>query len=112
SGWRPSPGDERETFEELVLLAATEAPLSVAALHPLLPPAVRVERMRAQVSGRVNDIAFSPTRPMIAIGTGARRVVLWNLQRGAKEAVMDGFDHSVGRVVLMPDETLLCAERT
>jgi len=110
SGWKPEIGDERMTFEELVSLASAGIVMSVEEVNRVLPPAV--QRARARVSGRVNDVAFSPIRPVIAIGTGQRKVVLWNFQLAQCERVLDGFEHSVGRVTFMPDGTLLCGERT
>jgi WD40 repeat protein len=74
-----------------------------------LPPAVL--RARARVSGRVNDVAFSPSRPLIAVGTGVRKLVLWDFQRGDRAETHGGFAHSIGRVAFTADDALLCAER-
>jgi WD40 repeat protein len=75
-----------------------------------LPAAV--QRARVRVTGRVNNVAFAPIRPVIAIGTGQRKLVLWNFQQAQREQVFDAFDHSIGRVAFTPGGTLVCAERT
>lgn len=110
SGWQPKGSDGQATFAELVSLASVEMVTSGEEVSRFLPPAV--QRARARVSGRVNDVAFSPVRPLIAIGTGQQKVVLWNFQRGEREAVIREFERSVGRVTFTDDDILLCAERT
>ena len=64
------------------------------------------------MKGRVNAIAFSPVRPLLAVGTGRRQLVLWDFERGERERALDHFEHSIGRVAFMPDGSLLAAERT
>ena len=76
--------DARAAFDSLAPLATDEL-LSEKRLSEGLPPAVA--RARTRVPGRVNDVAFSPTRPLIAVGTGSRRLVLWNYQAAAREQV-------------------------
>ncbi|MBI3946287.1 MAG: hypothetical protein HY321_10240, partial [Armatimonadetes bacterium] len=110
AGWRPDGPDERSTFEGLGALAAGEMMLSHEEAKRVLPPAVR--RALASASARVNDIAFCPTRPSIAIGTSLGRVVLWDFQRAAHDAMLSGFPHSIGRVAFTGDGTLICGERT
>jgi len=110
AGWRPESGDEQEALAQLTELAATEMAMSSEEISRFLPPAI--ERARVRVAGRVNDVAFAPNRQVIAIGTGQRKVALWNFQRGAMERALDGFNHALGRVVFLADGTLLCAERT
>jgi hypothetical protein len=108
-GWRPERPDERAAFESLAPLA-TGKMLSEKQLSEKLPPAVA--RAHTRVPGRVNDVTFSPTRPLIAVGTGRRKLVLWNYQTASREQVFRDFRHSIGRVAFTPDDTLLCAERT
>jgi hypothetical protein len=107
--WQPQREDERATFEHLAELAAFDLAAGEELGQPLPPAALRA---RARVSGRVNDVAFSPRRPLIAIGTGRRKVVLWNYQKGAVERVHGGFKHSIGRVAFTHDDVLLCSERS
>lgn len=109
SGWRPAREDDRVTFVRLAELASG-AIAEDESLTRQLPPAV--QRARVRVSGRVNDVAFSPRRPLIAIGTGRRKLVLWDFQKGQRGQVLGGFDHSIGRVAFSRDDTLWCAERT
>jgi len=110
NSWKPEMPDERATFDELVSLASAEMAMSGEEVSRLLPPAA--QRAWARVPGRINDVAFSPARPVIAIGTAQRKVVLWNFQKAEQERVLDGFDHSIGRVTFTQDDVLLCAERT
>jgi hypothetical protein len=112
NGWRPEGGDDRDVFEKLTLLAGKDLPMPTTEeeLKRLFPPALL--QARAWVPGRINDVAFSPARPVIAIGTGGRKVVVWNYQRAERERVMGDFEHSVGHVTFASDNTLLCAERT
>ncbi len=126
SEWRPQDRDV-PVFEELVSFVRRGLPvhedqieqLFSSALRQaqasmpesqLLPPAVL--RATAQVPGRINSVAFSPTRPVIAVGTGRRKVVLWNYQRAERERVLGGFKRSIGPVTFTGDGALLCAERT
>ncbi|MCR4413718.1 MAG: WD40 repeat domain-containing protein, partial [Thermoguttaceae bacterium] len=73
-----------------------------------LPPAVRCAR--ASAHGPVNDVAFSPHLPLIAVGTAAQRLVLWNFQRGERVRLLTGFERSIGRVAFTQTDLLLCAE--
>jgi HEAT repeat protein len=110
SGWTPDKDDEQETLAELYEMVSADMVVSSEEMNRYLPPAVR--RAYARVKGRVNDVAFSPVAQVLAIGTGSRKVVLWNYHHGMIERTLDGFGHSIGRVVFMPDGSLLCAERT
>jgi hypothetical protein len=108
--WQPASELDRNLLQELIALALAEIVSSEQEFCRLLPPAVRCAG--ARVVSRANSVSFSPSEPIVAIGTNARKVVLWNFQRARIEHVIDGFDRSVGRVVFMPNGTLVCAERT
>jgi HEAT repeat protein len=110
SGWLPDREDDRAVFRTLATLATRNLPDSIEEIDRHLPPAVR--RAQARVPGRINAVAFSPNRPVIAVGTGWRKVATWNFQEAEREHVIDGFDHSIGRVVYTGKDTLVCAERT
>lgn len=112
SGWRPDGGDAQSVFEELVALTEQDQPLptSEEEIDQLFPPALL--QAQARVPGRINDVAFSLISPVIAIGTGGRKVALWNYQRAERERLLSGFNHSIGHVAFTGDNTLLCAERT
>lgn len=112
AGWAPEGGESREIFQALTPLVTRDGglPTRESDLIDLFPPALR--RAQARVAGRINDVAFSPVRPVIAIGTGEGKVAVWNYQRGAREHLLGPFDHSVGDVTFTGDGTLLWAERT
>lgn len=110
NAWLPERGDERIIFSELSALAKDEIVTSEEEARRVLPLALQEATIR--VKGRANDVAFSPVRPVIAIGTGGRKVALWNFQHAEMEQVFGGFDHSIGLVTFLPDGTLICAERT
>ena len=112
NGWQPEGRDDQNVFEKLALLVGKNLPLPTTEeeLKRLFPPALL--QAQARVPGRINGVAFSPARPVIAIGTGGRKVVVWNYQRAERERVMGGFEHSVGHVTFTGDNVLLCAERT
>ena len=110
NGWKPEKPDEQAALGELIDLASGDMVTSIEEVSRLMPSAVR--RAYARVRARINDVAFSPVAQVIAIGTGGRRVALWNYHRSFIERTFDGFDHSIGRVGFMPDGSLLCAERT
>lgn len=110
SGWQPENQDERYLLEQMAGLAAAPLTLSETKLLHSLPPAVPCAR--ARVVGRINDVAFSPGRPVLAVGTAQRRLVVWNFQQAAIEQVLGGFQHSVGRVVFTDGGAVLGAERS
>lgn len=110
NAWMPEHGDERSLFDELRDLASAEiadAPDEARSALPLALPEATIH-----VRGRINDLAFSPTQPVLAFGTGNRKAALWNFQRGEMEEVIGGFAHSVGLVTFAPTGELFCAERS
>jgi len=110
NAWTPEHSDERSLFDELRDLASAEisdAPDEARGALPLALPEATI-----RVRGRINDLAFSPTQPVLAFGTGNRSVAIWNFQRGAMEQTLRGFAHSVGLVAFAPDGGLFCAERS
>lgn len=107
-GWEPAREDERAGFAALRELASWEMVESPDELARVMP--IAVEQARIRVAGRVNDVAFSPTGPLLAIGTGQAKVVLWDFQRGERADLLAGFGHSIGRVNFA-DGVLLCGER-
>jgi hypothetical protein len=118
-GWAPDAAEERDLLETLTAIlhaGGQEVPAAMPrledeALKRFLPPPALL-RARARVPGRINDVAFSPTRPLIAVGTGQRKVVTWNYQRARREHVLGPFAHSIGHVIYTGDGTLLWGERT
>ncbi len=108
-GWQPERQDERHLFEELLALYEPVLSLAPGEARRLLPPAVL--RARARVPGRINALAFSPTRPVLAVGTGQRKLVIWDYRQGRRERVLDEVAHSISQVTFSRD-LLLCAERS
>jgi hypothetical protein len=108
--WQPPTREEQALFERMIALTGPELPSDGAELGQLLPPALR--QAEARIPGRINDLAFASGRPVIAIGTGQRKVVLWNFQRAEREHLLNQFDHSIASVVFNPKDVLFCAERT
>jgi WD40 repeat protein/HEAT repeat protein len=107
-GWQSDECDA-PLFAELKARLRSPAisnPPDVARLVPLAVASAVV-----RVHGRENDIAFSPGAPLLAMGTGSRKVVLWNYQTGSVERVIHGFAHSVGRVAYLKSGRLIASER-
>ena len=51
-------------------------------------------------------------RPQIAIGTGQRKLVLWDFQKASIEKVRQGFNHSISQVAFVDDDCLVCGVRS
>ncbi|MCP4398207.1 MAG: WD40 repeat domain-containing protein [bacterium] len=108
--WQPEKSDESALLHELESIAGDEILTSKPEAEKALP--VALQEATIKVKGRVNDVAFSPIRPIIALAGGTGKVGLWNFQRGEMEHIIEGFYHSVGLVDFLPDGSLICAERT
>jgi hypothetical protein len=112
NGWHPSSSDENKLYEELVALAAHPLQITPQAARHQLPPALPRARARV-VSRRINDLAFAPDQPILALGTSGRKVALWNFQRGEREKLLDrAFAHAIGKVAFTGNGDLFFAERT
>ncbi len=109
-GWRPENEIDRAVYADLERLVHQPMLVDEKELNQILQ--VAISRSNLRVKGRVNEVAFSPTRPVLAIATNQRKVVLWNFQDAVVERVLDGFEHSVGRVNFTPQGILIAAERT
>lgn len=108
--WRPESTSDRPTYDELVRLSKQPIQLASPALIRTLPLAIN--RSTVKVKGRINEVAFHPSQPILAIATSQRKVVLWNFQTAAIERVLSDFKHSVGKVNYTNTGWLLCGERT
>lgn len=109
AGWSPPIAHEKDLFSRLLTLS-TDGEFGSPKTEPAaLPLAVR--RAVLRIHGRVNDLTFAPSMPWLAIGTGARRVVVWNYQQGQILKSIQGFKHSVGRIAFTQDNRLICGER-
>jgi WD40 repeat protein len=108
--WRPENEIDRGVFDELAQLIQQPILYDENELNRILQ--IAIPRANLKVKGRVNEVAFSPTRPVLAIATNQRKVVLWNFQDAVVEKVLEGFQHSVGKVNYTAQGTLIAAERT
>ena len=110
NGWRPAGALDQPIFAELQRLSREQIQVNSAEVARALPPAL--SRATLKVKGRINEAAFSPTQPILAIATSQRKVILWNFQTARIERVLRDFKHSVGRVAYTPQGELIVAERT
>jgi len=109
SGWSPEKPDERLAFDELIAFINNDIIRTKQGLDTLIPPAIR--QANVKISGRVNDVSFSPSDPFIAIGLGQGRAVIWDFERHEIKETLDNFAHSIGHVSFTK-ERLVLAERT
>ncbi|OQY48711.1 MAG: hypothetical protein B6242_01445 [Anaerolineaceae bacterium 4572_78] len=107
--WQPKHGDERVVFVSLRELVTNDMVTDIKEVRKYIKPAIKCAT--AKVKNRINDVAFSPTQPIIAIGTGIKKVALWNFQKGEMENVLSMSKGSIGRVTFMPNNMLLATER-
>ncbi len=108
-GWRPPQDEGRRLLARLVALAS-DARLSGKLVAAQLPSARR--RAGLQVLEGITDVAFAPAHQLLALGTGDRRVVLWDLAGGEPAQRVDGFQNDVGYVRFTGRGDLICAEST
>jgi WD40 repeat protein len=107
--WRPTDSEEAEIYSRLMGIVQLPMTTTVEEVTKVSPPAVRLADYR--VRGRINALAFSPSQPVLALGTGARTVVVWNFHLGARERVIAGPDAIVGQVAYTAAGTLTVGER-
>ncbi len=110
SGWKPAASEEQALLAELASLAANGLQMEPAEVSGLFP--LGLLQATARVPGRINAVAFAPTHPTIAVGTGQGKVVLWNYQTARRERLLKNFQHSIGQLAFSPSGSLFCAERT
>lgn len=108
--WRPPNADDAALLDAFCDTPAFEGMAFRERVMKAIPPAVRVSRIRFH--GRVNDLAFSPSTPEIAVGGSARVAGIVDLTRGMLIRVRRDFDASIGRVLHLGDQTVVVAERT
>ena len=118
NNWQPKSAGDQELFNRLLHLTAQLTEISAvqpdarlsAEIQKSLPPAVFCAKLK--VSGRANTVSFSPHNPLIAVGTGNRKVFIWDFRCGEVETVYAGFDHSIGTSVYSSSGKLVVAEKT
>lgn len=106
--WQPHNQDDLDVFRELQSIAqrAYEEAPEVTAKTPA------IYRQTIRVASRINDVAFSPLQPEIAIAMSSRQVVVWDMQRSYVARRYGPFDHSISRVAFGQHGDLFCGERT
>jgi WD40 repeat protein len=107
--WQPDSNYERELFVTLSNLLRAGLP-SNRPFNTLLRAGIL--RAQVKVAGRVNELAFAPDGRRLALATGNRKVIIWNLAQSAVEQTLSDFEASVGLVAYMPEGTLIWAERS
>jgi hypothetical protein len=110
AGYRPATSEQAYLFDRLAGLAAKEVATNSTDMQVEILPAIRCAVLK--VSGRVNDFAFSPDLHKLAIGTGNRKVIIWDLQTGKIQQVLGGFNRSIGLVEYSSGDTLWISEKT
>lgn len=109
-GWQPAGESDRQVFTDLQAFLHQPIQFDSPDLAQSLPLAI--PRSTVKLRGRINEAAFSPTQPILAIATSQRKVVLWNFQTAQIDRVLGDFDRSVGKVCYTPRGWLLASERT
>lgn len=109
--WLPEAEDERQALAELVSLAKANPETSGEAVRNQIPAAI-LRAKASLVHGRINELAFSPVLPVIALGTSMRKVSLWDFQSGQQQAVLGPYNHSIGQVSYNKEGQLFFSERT
>ena len=107
SHWKPQ--QDLEDFDHLAFLTNQELVTGGPVLFQSLPPAVR--RSVVKVNGRINDVNFHPSEPVLAVGTSHPRLVLWDFQKAKVTRAIDGFQHSINLAVFGSNGTLFCGQR-
>jgi len=108
-GWSPELKSDRWTFQRLQRISESFGDLNFSVLGSQLPLIVLNASVR--VPGRINAVAFSPEEPVLAVGTGRRKVVLWDFQHGSRVRTFGALGRSVGRVAFLTDGSLVVGER-
>jgi hypothetical protein len=107
--WQPAPIDERILFKDLGQRISRDLPTDVKDLRLLMPAAF--QRATLKVHGRINDLRFAGDRSILAIGTGTRKLGLWDFRKGSIQRTLNGFNHSISQIAYC-GEYLVCGQRS
>ena len=110
TNWQPDSEQARVLFANACELAKSIHLPAEADFVRSIPMAVA--RAVVRVPGRVNAVCFAPKLPLLAIGTGSRKLALWDFQKAALQQVRAGFNHSISEVTFAGEQTLLCGIRS
>lgn len=108
--WQPETEFERPFFDQLIQEIDQPMSLEIVDIMKSVPPALK--RASLHVQGRVNAVAFAPDNPVLAIGTGNQKVVLWNYKEGRIDQIIQDFQHSIGCLAYNTSGMLFVGERT
>ncbi len=110
AGWLPLDPRERALFERLVTL--TRAGLLAVPEEIRQRQALLASHTLVRATGRVNDVAFAPRSPWLAVALGTRRAVLWDYTQGRRIFALNQKEHAIGSIAITEDEQILLGERT
>jgi WD40 repeat protein len=109
AGWQPEAQPERQELAELIALARGVEVPSRSEFATSLPPAFA--RAVVRVRGRINDLSFAPHAPLVAIGSGAGKLAVWDFQKANLQRVRQGFNYPINRVAFVGRDYLVCGVR-
>jgi WD40 repeat protein len=109
ASWQPAAQDELTTWQELARRASADLVSKAEDLGQLMPPAL--QRATLQIHGRINDLCFARNQNLLMIGTGQRKLGLWDYQKGAMQRTIGGFSHSISQITFC-GEYMLCGQRS
>jgi WD40 repeat protein len=109
SGWRPSSTQDQTVLDSAGFLLQQAFISDPQSIREAIPPAILRTKIRAH--GRVNCIACSPLKPLIAIGTTSGKIVQWDYQKAEIQNIYHS-SKSVGKVAFSPAGSLVSADRS
>ena len=110
AAWIPENTGDIEEYSRLTHLAQGLPLPTRRKWENILPSAISAASVR--VSGRVNDVCFAPQRSLVAIGTGNRKLVMWDFQQAEIKQIRQGFNHSIAKVAFVGSQYLVCGVRS
>ena len=109
ASWKPAAAGEATTFQELAIRTARYLVTRAEDLRYAMPPAL--PRATLQIHGRINDLCFARDQNLLVIGTGRRKLGLWDYQKGSMQRTISGFRHSISQIAYC-GEYILCGQRS
>ncbi len=109
TSWLPSDTSDKEVYARLTAFVQQELYTNPMEFERALPLALK--RATLRVPGRINSLAFDSHRSILAIGTGQRKLALWDFQTETMQRVLSGFNHSIGQIAFC-GQHLVCGQRS